>query len=525
MNLFRLIAFAAFATVLPAAELIWIDGHPAAADRILLRFKAPAAEAAGTAEADPASFLARLGLPEGVRLRPPPGQSALLAHSGGPGPAAAPFLLLELNGRLSPNEALAHLEGHPDVLVAEPDWLGTGGEIAAPASEPPLTLTWPAERLDLASAWTFTRGSRSVTVALLDTGINPFLPAFTGRLVPGFNFVNDSTNTSDDHGHGTRVAGILAAHTHPDGVTTGVDWHCRILPVKVLDANNTGFYSHWAAGVLFAAEAGADIILLTAGGFADSDILGEAIQTAVDRGCVFITIAHNDATGAIRFPGRHPAAITVGSTEADDSRSVFSNWGPALDLVAPGGGVRTVNRFDQPVLASGTSFAAPQVAGTAALLLSIRPGLDQHAVLTLLAASAADALGDPDDLPGWDPHFGWGRIQSAHAIRLAAGSLQPPLIGSDQIVLVFPEAPAPVVAKDVLRLERFDPAAGWHTVPVSPAFSESGLSWTLTGPNGPAASNLGLFRLSILRPPRPRRRPLHTATACVTRGRSSRQSE
>jgi hypothetical protein len=117
----------------------------------------------------------------------------------------------------------------------------------------------------------------------------------------------------------------------------GVDWNCRIMPLKVLNSSNSGFYSWWAAAVDFAAANGADVINLSAGGSTTSTTFTNAIDNAINAGVIFVTITHNDGSGTVRYPGSLPQCITVGASGPTGVISGFSNYGTATDLVAPGG--------------------------------------------------------------------------------------------------------------------------------------------------------------------------------------------
>jgi subtilisin family serine protease len=123
--------------------------------------------------------------------------------------------------------------------------------------------TKPSAAIQTPAAWDITQGTTNIIVAVLDSGLG-VSAEFTGRLVPGYNFAYGNTNTTDDHGHGSAVAGTLAANGNNGTVGAGVDWRCRIMPVKVLDSNNVGFYSDWAQAVDFAVNNGAEVINLSA---------------------------------------------------------------------------------------------------------------------------------------------------------------------------------------------------------------------------------------------------------------------
>jgi subtilisin family serine protease len=191
------------------------------------------------------------------------------------------------------------------------------------------------------------------------------------------------------------------------------------MPIKVLDDTNFGLYSWWAAGIDFAVTNGAKVINLSAGGSTSSSALSQSILQAIEAGVIFVSITHNDGTGTITFPGRMPESITVGATGESDNKAFFSNWGPEIDLVAPGVNFNTVGNDGTLTNWFGTSFAAPLVSGVACLITAARPALTQAEMHTLLCASAEDEVGGILDSPGFDVYFGWGRLNADYALALA----------------------------------------------------------------------------------------------------------
>ena len=191
------------------------------------------------------------------------------------------------------------------------------------------------------------------------------------------------------------------------------------MPVKVLDDSNEGFYSDWADGVNWAVARGARIINLSAGGDREDTTLAAAVSNAVRQGVIFITATHNDGRAKVAYPARLASTIAVGNTTSNDILYPTSNYGPEVDLVAPGARIATVSRSGGLVLGTGTSFASAVVSGVAALLCAKRPGLGNAAVRRILRASAEDGVGDARDVPGFDTFYGWGRLNAYHALLLA----------------------------------------------------------------------------------------------------------
>jgi hypothetical protein len=401
-----------------------------APDHILVKFKSSVAGRINAASLNDGmrELLGALALPPGAALDEPPLNRVLREqrHLQPDAPQARVnlerFLYLGVPPGLSVDECVQRVQRHPWVEFAEPDGVGTGGVIP---NDPNFPNQWhhrnsakPSACIQTPLAWDITRGSTNVTVAVLDTGLSSSAE-FAGRLVPGYNFAYTNANTEDDHGHGTAATGILAANANNSTLVGGVDWSCRLMPVKVLDTNNSGLYSWWAQGIDYAVSHGAKVINLSAGGSTSSTALTSAITNAIAQGVIFVTITHNDGTNVIRFPGNLTDCITVGATDEQDRRAGFSNYGPQIDLGAPGTNICTVSHTGTLAYWWGTSLSAPQVAGVCALLASLRPEVSHEQARLLLCAGAEDGVGDASDTPGFDNYYGWGRLNAYNSLLLA----------------------------------------------------------------------------------------------------------
>jgi subtilisin family serine protease len=352
---------------------------------------------------------------------------------------------------------LAKLNG---LATVELDGAGSGG--GAP-SDPSYSLQWHHQTIDSELSWDITQGNDSIIVAVLDTGVNISLSEFSGRIVSGYDFVNNDSNPLDDHGHGTAVAGVVAANANNGVLVAGVDWQCKLMPVKVLDSSNWGYYSWWAAGVNYAKNNGARVINLSAGGSGSSSALTSAINNAISEGVVFVTITQNDGVGSVSYPGSLPQVITVGATERNDAKASFSNWGPQIDIVAPGRDIYTVNQYGNLDWWWGTSFAAPQVAGAAALLLSLNPELGQDSIAAYLVAGAEDGVGDSRDVVGFDNYYGWGRLNIYNSIVLARTVTNIEVLPSKSVRLRWQTSPN-AVTKKPYKIRWSENLVNWHTI-------------------------------------------------------------
>ena len=292
-----------------------------------------------------------------------------------------------------------------------------------------------------------------------------------------------TSDTSDDNGHGTQVTAVLAATGNNGLLGAGMDWKCKILPEKVNDSTNSGTYTNWASAVYDVTDAGANVINLSSGGTDNSSFLQGAIDNAISKGVIFVTITHNDGANTIRFPGRLPECITVGGTNPDDSHASFSNYGPQIDLVAPAVGIYTALSDGSFGAVNGTSFAAPQVSGVAALLLAINPKLNQTTMEQILCASAEDQVGGALDTPGFDQYFGYGRLNAAYALQLGmarSASLQKDAAG---VHIHWSGLPANVSQKLPYIVQYSSSLGTWTTAGTRNSVSYSGTDafWTDNG--------------------------------------------
>ncbi len=318
--------------------------------------------------------------------------------------------------------AVGQLNARHDIVWAEPDYLARIQDqppgqrrglafvpLAVVAQDPLLAQQWHHALIRTGEAWRTSRGAGAI-IAVVDTGVDCGQTELVYQCVAGLDFVNDDDDPMDDHGHGTDVAGIAvgAANNGVGGV--GVAPEAHVMPLKAMAASGYGSYAAIANAVVWAADHGADVVNLSLGGYYDSATLRSAVAYAMERGVVVVAAAGNDNLALPTFPAAYPGVIAVAATDRDDQHWEPSNRGSYVDLSAPGAHVATTTLHGWGEL-SGTSEATPIVAGVAALMRSHGPGLSADEVLARLAAGAVD-LGDP----GWDPLFGYGRVDAARAV-------------------------------------------------------------------------------------------------------------
>jgi len=288
----------------------------------------------------------------------------------------------------------------------------------------PQMQVYAPDIINLRMAWNYTMASAAIKIAILDSGILASHPEFAGRILPGYDFVNNDADPNDDYGHGTHVAGIAAAGANNGIGMLGVCPLCSIIPVKVLDSSNQGTWGGVANGIVFAVDAGANVINLSLGGASVTQAVTDAILYAAAHNVVVVAAAGNGRSNTPFYPAAMDEVIGVAATRNDDTRWSLSNYGSFVELSAPGYAIYSTyndmnNTYHGYTYMSGTSMAAPHVAGLAGLLFSQNPSITVAQVRALMQSTAAD-LGDP----GRDDYFGYGRIDAFAALQAGAPVLQ-----------------------------------------------------------------------------------------------------
>ena len=307
---------------------------------------------------------------------------------------------------------LRRLAADDRVRWAEPD-VEVRADVVAP-SDPLWRQQWGPARIGTADAWEHTTGSREVTVAVLDSGVDPGHPDLRGAVLPGRSFVPGTTAALDDNGHGTSAAGIVAARGDNGEGIAGVCWSCRILPVKVLDSGGSGTMSAVAAGLVWAADQGAQVASLSLSSTGTSRAISDAVDYARAKGMLVFASAGNTGTSQMRYPAALPGVISVAGTTSSDARYDWSTYGTWVDLAAPGCNLTTRSGGGYASFC-GTSSATPLAAGAAALALSVSPAVSTSEVADALLATAA-----PVRFP-----LGGGRVRLDATVARVAAALEP----------------------------------------------------------------------------------------------------
>jgi hypothetical protein len=283
-------------------------------------------------------------------------------------------------------------------------------------NDPYWANQWGPKKIGSPTGWSTATGSSSVVVAVLDTGLNATLPEFAGRVLPGYNFVANSTGTSDDNSHGTAVTGIALAQGKNGSGIAGMCWTCSILPVKVLGSDGTGTASTIASGVTWAADHGARVINLSLGSTSSSSTEASAVSYAQSKGALVVAAAGNNSSSSPFFPAAYPGVLSVAASDQYDGLYSYSDFGAWVDVAAPGSNY-SVWPSGSCYNFGGTSSATPLVTGLAALLLSAKPtasATDVAAAITYSADPLAAGV------------VATGRVDAAKALASFSTGLAPP---------------------------------------------------------------------------------------------------
>jgi len=298
-----------------------------------------------------------------------------------------------------------------DLVAVEPDSLVTADGILIP-NDTEFDEQYALPELQFTSTWddlyAGAASGKDQTVAVLDTGVST-VPDLTGKVTFGPSYIEGGSTSNDQNGHGTFIAGIIAARTNNAADVAGAAPAANILAVQVLNAQGRGLSSNVAAGVIWAADHGATVINLSLGGPNPTAMMQLAVRHAVvNRGVPVISSSGNTGKcGAPSYPAAFEEVLAVGATDMNNQSAPFSTTGPYVNVVAPGVDIVSVHPNSPTGVSSadGTSFSTPYASAAAAIVKARHPALDANGVYFRLITTAVD-LGPA----GWDPHFGSGLI-------------------------------------------------------------------------------------------------------------------
>ncbi|HET7482606.1 MAG TPA: S8 family serine peptidase [Actinomycetota bacterium] len=404
----------------------------------------------------------------------------------------------DLTGGESVAEAIGTIEDVPGVAFAEPDYLVTA---SATPSDPFFSLQWAlsgANGIGVQRAWDRQTGSKSVKVAVVDSGIDLAHPDLAPNLwvnagesgarsdngldddndgfvddVHGWDFVDNDATPEDGHGHGTHVAGIIGASGNDATGSTGVDWRVSLMSVRALGSDGIGSTSTVAAAIDFARSHGARVVNLSLGGPAYSLTLASMIHSTPD--VLFTVAAGNEAVNTDDSPEYpcnlpYPNVLCVASTNSAGDLSGFSNYGTRyVDLAAPGTSILSTVPGGYGYM-NGTSMASPQVAGAAALLAAAAPSASMAEITSaILTGAFRDSRLDGKTASG-------ARLDVASALDILVPSTGPsgdpepspsPTVPDPGPSVDPSPLPDPTPTIDPVPSETPPPAAGEHAIAVS----------------------------------------------------------
>lgn len=242
-------------------------------------------------------------------------------------------------------------------------------------------MGWEIRKFNIDTNWIKSQG-QGVTVAVIDTGCDLDHPDIKDNLLQGINTIDSKSSPADDNGHGSHVAGTIAAVNNGIGMV-GVAPKTKIIPIKSLDKSGSGTSVDIANGIIWASENGADLITMSLGAPDQNPYISEAIDYAKQKGCVIFCAAGNSGPGKdIMYPAKNKNTIAIGAIDSRLRRTDFTCAGNALDFLAPGQDIFSIVPNNSYAIMSGTSMSNPYVVGCASLLLSYKRKTNKNLKLT-----------------------------------------------------------------------------------------------------------------------------------------------
>jgi len=322
--------------------------------------------------------------------------------------------IVDLPGKGSEQSVAALLAKHPQLKFAEQDRRVTP---AFAANDPYLGSQWHLSKVGASSAWDMGQGA-GVTIAILDSGVDGTHPDLSSRMVTGWNFYDNNSNTTDVTGHGTAVAGAAAASLNNGTGVAGLSGQAKIMPVRISDTNGYAYWSTVATALTWAADNGARVANISFGGVSGSSTVQSSAQYMKSKGGLVVAAAGNNGIDEGIAPTT--TMITVSATDSTDTKTSWSSFGSFVTIAAPGQDIWTTTKGGGYQAWWGTSLASPVVAGVVGQMMSSNLALTSSQIESLLYSSATD-LG----AAGRDSYYGYGRVHAAAAVQ-AAKAAPPP---------------------------------------------------------------------------------------------------
>lgn len=343
------------------------------------------------------------------------GQQRLAAVSGAGGRGSRDLSIIAAKSVVLPDaRAALALATSPGVVRVERDVLVS---IVAPSGRgkgrgsktpPPQVTPWGISKVNAPQAWSAGTGA-GVKVAVIDTGIDTSHADLKANIKGGYNAINPNKSSKDDNGHGTHVAGTIAALNNSIGVV-GVAPSASLYSVKVLSANGSGYLSDVIGGIQWSVANGMQVANVSLGSSSDSQAMHDAVIQAKAAGLTVVAAAGNDYGAPVIYPAAYAEVIAVSATDQNNNLAYFSSYGPQVDLGDPGVSVYSTYKGGGYATLSGTSMATPHVTGSAALVIGSGLATTPDQVKSRLEGTATD-LG----AAGWDIYFGSGLVNDLAA--------------------------------------------------------------------------------------------------------------
>jgi hypothetical protein len=325
------------------------------------------------------------------------------------------YEVIDFASRSEAEQAIADLKKDKNVDKAEINH--TRNLMGVAPDDPLFPYQWGLTYADVLTAWEASvYNHNQVVVAVLDTGVNVNHSELSGRLLTGYNAVDESSDVTDNDGHGTFVTGIIAALWNNSRQIAGVTgpFDVKVLPVKVEDSAGKIYLAYLIDAIYYAIEQGVDVINMSLGGAHYSTVEREAIEAAKAAGITLVAAAGNDGNSTVYYPASYEGVISVGSHDADGQKSDFSNYNEFVDIVAPGSNIRSLSVDEsQYGIGGGTSYSSPFVAGIAAMIKALDPSKGYQDIYDILINSAKK----PPGQTGRTDEYGYGYADAAAALR------------------------------------------------------------------------------------------------------------
>lgn len=391
--------------------------------------------------------------------------------------------IVELPANASEKAIAAKLAHHPHIEFVELDRLVPPDFVP---DDPYYGSAWHLPKIGASSAWDSSQGS-GVTVAILDTGVDSTHPDLAARMVPGWNFYDNNSNTSDVYGHGTKVAGTAAAASNNSAGVASVAGQSKIMPIRVSDATGYASFSTVAKGLTYAADNGARVANISFSGVAGSLSVQNTAQYMKNKGGLVVVGAGNSGIDENYTPTT--TLIAVSATDGNDVKASWSSYGNFVAISAPGVGIYTTTMGGGYGAPSGTSFSSPVTAGVVALMMAANATLPNTQVESLLYSTAVD-LG----AAGRDPYYGYGRVNAGGAVQATVAAKTTADTQAPAVSITAPISGATVTglagvnvnATDNVGVSRVELRVNSTTVAIDTA-APFAFTWDSTGvPNGMA---------------------------------------